>query len=274
VLDVARFKYPPHWVSVELLHEAVGAHRGFAVLKPGVVKGEGGSPAVGCEHCMLEGFHADGRALPAATATAAAIATAGENCCKLASTATEATAVPEPVAAVGAGGGLTVRAGVLADAAAILALTLQLARETEDGLELNAEMVSAGVERGLTPARTDEQKPRYWVVEADSAVCGFVAISPEWSDWWDCEYWWVTSLFVSAERRRGGGGTQLFAAMLTAAAGHKVQTVNLRVERENAAAQKFYARQGFLEDPVHLVYSFGLRPDGSAIGVGDKKACC
>jgi len=39
ILDVARFKYPPHWVSLDLLHEAMqqidkttGKSRGFAVL--------------------------------------------------------------------------------------------------------------------------------------------------------------------------------------------------------------------------------------------------
>ena len=56
VLDVARFKYPPHWVPLPLLHAAVGAHRGYAVLTPGVAAD--GAPAVGCPHCVMDGFDA------------------------------------------------------------------------------------------------------------------------------------------------------------------------------------------------------------------------
>ncbi len=55
ILDVARFKYPPHWVKVEALHRAIGPPRGFAVLTPGQVRG-GGGPALGCSECLLEGF--------------------------------------------------------------------------------------------------------------------------------------------------------------------------------------------------------------------------
>jgi hypothetical protein len=45
-----------------------------------------------------------------------------------------------------------------------------------------------------------------------------------------------------------------------------VQTVNLRVERENEGAQKFYASVGFAVDDSHLVMSRGRKPDGGAIG--------
>jgi len=60
IMDVARFKYPPHWVQLEALHRAIAAPRGFAVLTPGQVKGEGG-PALGCSECLLEGFDTQGR---------------------------------------------------------------------------------------------------------------------------------------------------------------------------------------------------------------------
>ena len=52
LLDVARFKYPPHWVSLELLHRAMTLHdratskpRGWVLLRP--------APA-GCCHSRCE----------------------------------------------------------------------------------------------------------------------------------------------------------------------------------------------------------------------------
>ena len=59
IMDVARFKYPPHWVAVGTLHEAIGAHRGLVILRHGTVGGEGG-PALGSSCCILEGYNVDG----------------------------------------------------------------------------------------------------------------------------------------------------------------------------------------------------------------------
>jgi hypothetical protein len=59
ILDVARFKYPPHWVSIDLLHQAM-AERGFAILSPGTDLNSG-APALGSEHCVLKDFDEHGR---------------------------------------------------------------------------------------------------------------------------------------------------------------------------------------------------------------------
>mmetsp|Transcript_5251 Transcript_5251/g.18413 ORF Transcript_5251/g.18413 Transcript_5251/m.18413 type:complete len:263 (+) Transcript_5251:106-894(+) len=63
VLDVARFKYPPHWVRLADLHLAM-AERGYALVSPGVDAVGGGGPALGCEGgCLLEGYDREGRSL-------------------------------------------------------------------------------------------------------------------------------------------------------------------------------------------------------------------
>jgi len=65
IMDVARFKYPPHWVSLPLLHSAmVEGGRGMALLWPGV-HGETGLPALGCTlgSCVLAGFDEEGKSL-------------------------------------------------------------------------------------------------------------------------------------------------------------------------------------------------------------------
>jgi hypothetical protein len=56
LLDVARFKYPPHWVPLALLHKAIGEQRGFAILKPATTVS--GAPLVGSCKCEIEGFDA------------------------------------------------------------------------------------------------------------------------------------------------------------------------------------------------------------------------
>ena len=150
----------------------------------------------------------------------------------------------------------------------IVELTRELARETENGLELDVERVTAGVAAGLTGSTTP-LVPRYWVAAVDDAVVGCLAISPEWSDWWNCCYWWVTSIVVDAAHRRRGVGRAMVQAMLDAAERESVQTVNLRVEAENDSARKFYISMGFAADNSHIVMARGRKPDGSAVGDTD-----
>ena len=127
-----------------------------------------------------------------------------------------------------------------------------------------------GISKGLGTSSVEEREldPKYWVAEraSDKKLVGFLAVSPEWSDWWACCYWWVISVFVSAESRRSGIATSLFAALRSDAKAANVQTVNLRVEKENAGAQQFYKRIGFAEDPSHIVMSQGRKPDGKEVG--------
>jgi hypothetical protein len=52
-------RYPPHWVSIDLLHQAM-AERGFAILSPGTDLNSG-APALGSEHCVLKDFDEHGR---------------------------------------------------------------------------------------------------------------------------------------------------------------------------------------------------------------------
>ena len=61
ILYVARFKYPPHWVQVAMLHKAI-QERGYAVLTPGKRK-DGGGPALGCDKCVIEGYDSQGRSI-------------------------------------------------------------------------------------------------------------------------------------------------------------------------------------------------------------------
>jgi len=174
----------------------------------------------------------------------------------------------------------SVRPGHRADLEQLVGLTCDLARETEHGLLLDRATVSNGVLPGLPTdqANTGDLCPRYWVAEQDGAaggrarIVGFVAISPEWSDWWATSYWWVTSVFVAESHRRIGVGRELFTAMFAAADAEKIQTINLRVEQDNQA-RRFYSSIGFVVDESHLVMSRGNRPDGTTIDPPTSHGC-
>lgn len=163
---------------------------------------------------------------------------------------------------------VTVRRGCCEDLEQLVSLTCRLAAETENGLQLDRDRVAAGVTAGLHAPSSDASstlQPRYWVAEHDRRLVGFTSISPEWSDWWACAYWWVMSVYVQPSDRRSGVASALFNAMYEDAEQEGVQTINLRVERANQQAQGFYAKLGFALDESHLVMARGRRPDGSLI---------
>lgn len=162
---------------------------------------------------------------------------------------------------------VTVRRGVAEDLEAIVQLQLDLARETENGLELDRARVAAGVGAGLAGG-AGALSPRYWVAVSASSgtVVGCVGVSPEWSDWWNCAYWWIISIFVGAGHRRHGVASELLRVLLAASDEDGVQTVNLRVEAENDGARAFYAAAGFATDTSHVVMSRGRKPDGAVVG--------
>jgi GNAT superfamily N-acetyltransferase len=170
-----------------------------------------------------------------------------------------------------------IRRGSHLDLESIVRLTFSLAKETEKGLVLDVERTRFGVAAGL---RTQGQpvsgsmdlRPRYWIAsiadpdtERGELDVGFLASSPEWSDWWGVEYWWITSVFVDSRWRRRGVARRLFEAAFKTADDANVQTINLRVERSNEAAKQFYRSVGFAVDDSHIVMSRGKRPDGSRI---------
>ena len=170
---------------------------------------------------------------------------------------------------------ITVRRGLQKDLPQLLQLTKDLAKETENGLVLDDALLTVGVGRGLSTTPDDAASPIYFVGiassdQGDEQIVGFLAISPEWSDWWATWYWWVISVFVDANRRRQGVATLLFEAMQQEADTIGVQTVNLRVETANAAAQTFYHNIGFAIDDSHLVMSRGKTPSGKGIGGKDE----
>ena len=145
----------------------------------------------------------------------------------------------------------------------IVALTKNLAKETENGLSLDDGKVTGGVTKGLIAS--NGMSPFYIVAVAGGSIVGFACVSPEWSDWWDCAYWWIGSLFVAERHRKKGVGRQLIDEVWRVAEVEGVMAVNLRVEKLNVNSQAFYKKVGFVADDSHIVMSRGRRPDGGVI---------
>ncbi len=163
-----------------------------------------------------------------------------------------------------------VRYGTIDDLQPIAELQMELALETESGLKLDETKLKTGVKKCLGTRSSNDNNvrdlnPFYIVAIVEEKVVGVIGISPEWSDWWGTEYWWVISIFVKPFHRRKRVATELFNFVLELSKRKNIQTVNLRVEKLNSNAIKFYKKVGFIMDDSHHIMSCGKKPDGSVL---------
>jgi GNAT superfamily N-acetyltransferase len=124
-----------------------------------------------------------------------------------------------------------------------------MALETEHR-QLDADTVQAGVAAAIT----DPAKARYFVAMEDAVLAGgetigmavgTLMVTREWSDWRNGDWWWIQSVYVTAQHRRQG----IFAALYRHVQQLAQQTpgvigLRLYVERDNAVAQRTYAALG------------------------------
>jgi GNAT superfamily N-acetyltransferase len=135
---------------------------------------------------------------------------------------------------------MTIRLAVPADLERLVAGNQAMARETE-GRSLVHDRLRAGVAAVLEhPARG-----RYWVwTDAQERVQGQLMITTEWSDWRNAPIWWLQSVYVWPEHRRKGVFAALHAHVEAEAQREGAAGLRLYVERDNAVAQRTYARLG------------------------------
>jgi GNAT superfamily N-acetyltransferase len=144
---------------------------------------------------------------------------------------------------------LSIRKGVLADAAAISRFNQAMALETE-GKALVPARVDAGVLRLL-----QEPSLGFYVVAADAdRIVGCLLVTHEWSDWRNGLLWWIQSVFVEVGWRRKGVYRALYAFVgQLAQADGEVCGFRLYVEQDNDVAQDTYAALGMVKTG-YLVY--------------------
>jgi ribosomal protein S18 acetylase RimI-like enzyme len=151
---------------------------------------------------------------------------------------------------------LTIRIAQPRDLDTIVEYNRRLAWETER-YALDLERLRAGVAAVLH----DAAEALYLVAEADGAVVGQLMLTREWSDWRNGWFYWIQSVYVSADYRRLGVFRTLYrAAVETVEQRPDAVGLRLYVEDHNRSAQQTYLRLGMriagyavLEHPLRNV---------------------
>ncbi|MGB8812685.1 MAG: GNAT family N-acetyltransferase [Paracoccaceae bacterium] len=135
---------------------------------------------------------------------------------------------------------MTFRAGLAADAAAIQALLAELA--VHDGVVMRGS-VEALLRHGFGA------RPLFRTILAvrDDAVLGLALFYPDFSTLRGRPGAYVQDLYVSEAARGLGLGRRLLAEVMASARDWEAGYITLTVDRGNASAQRFYARQGFAD---------------------------
>lgn len=135
------------------------------------------------------------------------------------------------------------------DASEIQRFNQAMAWETEKK-KLSPEVLSAGVEGFLQ----HPERGFYLVAEENSKVVGSLAITYEWSDWRNRNFWWIQSVYVDPEHRGKGIYRKLYDKVKALAQEEgNICGYRLYVEKENTSAQEVYRKLG-MEESHYLMF--------------------
>lgn len=142
-----------------------------------------------------------------------------------------------------------VKKGTEADAGTIAEFQIDMALESE-GAILDRDRILNGVKAGLS----DPAKGTYYLVRTEGGdTAGSLLVTKEWSDWNNCWYWWIQSVFIRAEYRRRGAFTYMFEEVRRYAISEGAASLRLYVDRTNVKAQNCYKKQG-MDECHYLMY--------------------
>lgn len=135
------------------------------------------------------------------------------------------------------------------DAPVITRFQIEMAAESE-GTMLDEEVVSKGVCAGLS----DPSKGCYYLAKtADGNIAGSLFLTKEWSDWNNCFYWWIQSVYVTPDYRHKGAFTALYSEVKRLAKSESSASLRLYVDRHNEKAKNCYRSQG-MDECHYLMY--------------------
>lgn len=100
----------------------------------------------------------------------------------------------------------------------------------------------------------DDGKATYFVARDDNGeVLGSLMLTTEWSDWNNCNYYWIQSVYVRPESRQQGVFKELFDFAKAIAQSEGAGALRLYVDRNNINAQKVYQSLG-MHESHYLMY--------------------
>lgn len=143
--------------------------------------------------------------------------------------------------------GINIRPARLEDAETIAEFNMAMALETE-----NTVLDTARIYPGVRHLIGNSAHGQYWVAEADNQLAGCLAVTYEWSDWRNGQFWWIQSVYVRHEFRRRGVYRGLYAQVRNEClARDDVIGLRLYVEKDNLNAQSTYEKLGM--NPTHYL---------------------
>jgi GNAT superfamily N-acetyltransferase len=141
-----------------------------------------------------------------------------------------------------------VRLGEASDLDFLVDQNLRLAQDSE-GLALDPVICRQGVLAVLeSPALG-----HYLIAETSGERVGSLLVTTEWSDWRNCAYWWVQSVYVVPEWQGHGVFSALLAEVELRARQAGSAYLRLYVDRSNTRAFEVYRRCGFSHEHYHLM---------------------
>lgn len=132
-----------------------------------------------------------------------------------------------------------IREGKPADLEQIVKNNMAMALETE-GKVLNPEKARRGAEAVLSGIVDG----KYYVVESGGRIVAQLMITREWSDWRNCYFWWIQSVYTLPEERGKGYFGLLYKFVLQKASEAGACGLRLYVDRSNQGAMKVYEKYG------------------------------
>lgn len=132
--------------------------------------------------------------------------------------------------------------GTLEDLDAIVQFQMDMAFESE-GTILNKN----SLEKGVGTALKDADRGRYLVAKVKEEVVGSLMLTREWSDWNNCWYLWVQSVYVLPTHRGKGIYTAMYQKVKDIAREEGIRQIRLYVDKDNTNAQRVYNQLGMTE---------------------------
>jgi GNAT superfamily N-acetyltransferase len=149
----------------------------------------------------------------------------------------------------------SLRPATVSDLEAIVAFTLEEAREAE-GLEKDPD----GVRRGVLAGLEDPFLATYWVAESsDGDVVASTSAVREWSNFNGGHYWWIQSLFIAPGHRGSGLVDLLLDRVAEEARAAGAIDLRLYAHGGNGRALEAYRRCRFSDTP-YVIMRRALEP--------------
>jgi ribosomal protein S18 acetylase RimI-like enzyme len=140
-----------------------------------------------------------------------------------------------------------IREATIDDVRSIAEFQVAMAMETE-----NKQLDPSIVEQAVRAVFDDARRGFYLVGEVNGDVVGSLLITYEWSDWRNCNTWYIQSLFVETNHRGQGVFKNLYRQVIDLAKTKNVMFVRLYVEVDNQRAQKVYESLGMKRMPYYM----------------------